>query len=68
MEIPFLKSKKNQQGGGIIRESDQSNDQAILEHIGHELMTSLHKKDIKAIRDALEALVLMIKQEDIDAP
>jgi len=63
MELPFLKNKKNQPSGGIIRDSDRTNDQVILDSLVQELMTSLHKKDIGAIRSALKEIVRMIKQE-----
>jgi hypothetical protein len=41
-----------------------SNDQRILDGLASELMVSLHKKDIGAIKSGLKAIIMMIKQED----
>jgi hypothetical protein len=64
MSLPFLDDKKFQVIPGITRDSDKSNDQVLLEKTGHELMQSIHRKDIRAIRDSLQAIVTMIKNED----
>jgi hypothetical protein len=64
MSLPFLDDKKFQVIPGITRDSDKSNDQVLYEKTGHELMQSIHKKDIRAIRDSLQAIVTMIKNED----
>lgn len=69
MELPFLKNK-NKQGGGSgtaiveVRTSDSTSDQTLLEHIADELLTAIEKKDIKSLRESLQALVLSIKDKD----
>ncbi len=67
MQIPFLK-KKNQGGGGPpieeTRESDQSSNEALLEHIGSEILEAINSRDIKSLRAALEALCHMIREQD----
>jgi len=69
-DLPFLKNKnkKMNTGGGsspaIQRTPDQSSDEALMAHIGSELMDSISRKDIKSLRAALEALVHMIQEQD----
>jgi hypothetical protein len=66
MEIPFLKNKSKNMGGGSIevqRPSDKSNTQTLLEHIADELIEAINKKDIKSFREALKALVLTITED-----
>lgn len=41
-------------------DADNTSDQ-ILERVAEELMTALHKKDVKSIRQALEAICLNLK-------
>ncbi len=66
MEIPFLKNK-TKLGTGMAtveiehRTSDHTSDQALLEDIAGELLTAIEKKNIKGIREALQALVLSLK-------
>lgn len=62
MELPFLKNK-NDMGGGtaVTRPADETSDEALTKHITEELMTSISKKDFKGIRQALQALVSIIK-------
>ena len=67
MQIPFLK-KKNQQGGGsspieVTRESDSMSPDSLKESVAEELMSGIHKKDFKTIKDAMRALVSMLKEE-----
>ncbi len=68
MELPFLKNKQNQGGGGPdvekTRESDKTSDEALMESIGQELLDAISRKDIGGIRSALEALVSMIKGQE----
>lgn len=63
MEIPFLKNKNNQCGGGSIeREADGST--SMLRHITKEFLSAVHTKDEAGLEDALKAFILTIKDED----
>ncbi len=67
MELPFLKNKnKNGSGTGMVsvRTPDEDSSNSVLNHAAEELMTAIHKKDIKSIREALEAICLMINDKD----
>lgn len=67
MEIPFLKNKNKNQGGGVMQvsgPSDNSSDDALLDSIGQEFLDAISRKDIKALRAALEALITMIQDQD----
>lgn len=69
MELPFLKNKKNAGGTGMTtvsaeRTSDHTSDRALLESIAEELLTAIEKKNIKGLREALQALVLSIRDQD----
>lgn len=70
MQLPFLKDKINQGGGTALiekeREADQSSQEKLLEGIGSELMEAISRKDIKALRSALEAICHLIKEQDKD--
>ncbi len=61
-DLPFLKKKINQQGGGgpieVTAHTKDSN--TLLEHIADELLTAIEKKDIKSLREALQALIMNI--------
>lgn len=64
MELPFLK-KKNNLGSVIVeevRDSDKSSDDMLLESISQELLDAIHKKDIKSIKEALRAILEMMKE------
>lgn len=65
MEIPFLKNKNKQGGGGpvkeITRESDVDYSQSLLDRCCEEFVDAVHKKDFKSMRESLHALVSMIK-------
>lgn len=69
-DLPFLKNKNKKQraGGGssptIERTPDQTSDESLKAHIGSELMDAMSRKDITALRSALEALVHMIQDQD----
>jgi hypothetical protein len=66
MELPFLKNKKNKQGGGIIveKKADSGASAHLLSSITEELMEAIDKKDHRGLIDSLRAFVLMIKDED----
>jgi hypothetical protein len=68
MEIPFLKNKQNKLGTGMATvsasTSEHTSDQALIDSVADELLEAIEKKDIKALRQALQALVLSIKDHD----
>lgn len=68
MSLPFLKDKRQDGGGGqtntIVRESDNTMSQHLLESVTNELIEAITKNDIKGMRQALQALVLMIQDKD----
>jgi hypothetical protein len=67
MDLPFLVSKKKKAGAsGPVqsRESDQTNTETLKHMILEELLDAVSKKDIKSMRDALKALVTMIRDAD----
>lgn len=70
MELPFLKKKNRMNQGGstggseITRTPDEAGDEALTKHIVEELMTAISKKDIKTLRDALQAIVMTIRSKD----
>lgn len=65
MELPFLKNK-NQDGGGVMARTapDGKSDSDLMDGVAQELLSAIEKKDIRALREALEALVLHIQDED----
>lgn len=66
-ELPFLKKKMKMAGGGAMettREPDMSSDDAMLDDVAGELFEALERKDKRAFRQSLEALVLHIKDAD----
>lgn len=58
MELPFLKNKQN---AGV---SVGSAGPDLMDSVADELFQAIEKKDIKSFRQALEALVLHIQDED----
>jgi hypothetical protein len=70
MEIPFLKNKhkKNDGGGGPIPTQhvspDGKSDSALMDDVAQELLSAIEKKDVRALRQSLEALVLHIQDAD----
>lgn len=73
MKLPFLK-KRSDQGGGqppieITRPHDDGSSD-LTSQVVDELIEAVDKKDIKSMRQALQALVLMIQDQDKeqDAP
>ena len=68
MEIPFLKNKRNEGGGGstthIKRTSDTTQPQVLLEGIADELLQAIEKKDFGGIKSALRAFISMINEQD----
>lgn len=68
-ELPFLKNKNRKDGRAVgalevDRESDSGISQSLLHSVANELMEAAHRKDIGALREALRALVFMIKDQD----
>lgn len=61
-DLPFLKNKNKKKDGVPVIGASHTTD--LTEHVTDELMQALDRKDIKAIREALKALVLMTKDED----
>lgn len=67
MQLPFLKDKQKNQGGtGVVtvNHSTEPGPNTLTDHISQELLTAIEKKDVKSLRDALQALVLMINDKD----
>lgn len=66
MEIPYLK-KKNKQGGGgppIERVSDSTHPDKLISMVAEEMLEAFEKKDRAGFMAALRAFVLMIQDED----
>lgn len=68
MELPFLKKKNRLPGAGMIKRVGESGSD-LMDHVADELLEAYEKKDLKAFHEALNALCLMIidqdKQQDI---
>jgi hypothetical protein len=67
MELPFLKRKDQGAGGPTVikhRDPDQTTSETLMHSVLEELIEALTKKDIKTIRQSLQALVLMITDKD----
>lgn len=68
MELPFLKKKQKFAGGGMamqeMREPDEASDDQMLDAVADEFLQAIERKDKRALREALEALVLHIKDQD----
>lgn len=66
MELPWLKNKKNQGGGTppveMERTPDENSDKALLDGAADELLSALDRKDFKGIKQALKAILHMIKE------
>lgn len=65
MELPFLKNKHKNNGGGAQQAEtiEESYNKQLLEHSVTELMDAFHKKDIRGLRSALKAVYHSIKGE-----
>lgn len=65
-DLPYLAKKNKQAGGGgpieVLHKSDDSN--TLLEHIADELLSAIEKKDIKLLRDSLQALIMNITNKE----
>lgn len=68
MEIPFLKNKQNQGGGGPVEtirvSSDGDSPEKLLEMVADELIDSYHRGDRQAFLHAFRAFVLMTQDEE----
>ena len=70
MELPFLKSKNKQGGGGPLpvvhadRTQDMDDDKDLLSQVADEFIQAIEKKDHGMMIDALKALIMHIQQED----
>lgn len=69
MDLPFLKNKHKMAGGGPVatihaQTSDTVADDTIIDAVASEFLEAIEKKDVRALRQALEALVLHIKDMD----
>ncbi len=69
MELPFLKNKRRNDGGGgpvaeIEREPDSSGPSQMLESVADEILDAYHRGDQRALFEALSAFVLMTQDED----
>lgn len=62
MELPFLKNKKNQGGGGpTVRESESPD---LMSGVLDELIQAIETKDKALLIDALRAVILHVQDED----
>lgn len=68
MELPFLKNKSNNQGGGgpavKLRAPDDGGAVDLMDSVVDEFWQAIEKKDKALFKDALRALVLHIQDED----
>lgn len=69
MELPFLKNRRNQQGGGgppleITRQSDDGGSVDLLDHVIDELWEATSRKDKAAFKEAMRALISGLQEED----
>jgi len=69
MELPWLRGKANQGGGGPTQKQRASNDGGtsegdLLDQVTDELLQAIETKNKALLRDALKALVLQIQDDD----
>lgn len=68
MELPFLKNKKNQGGGGpsveVERQPDSSSSGKFLEMAYDELHDAYHRGDSASFLNGLRAFVQMLKEQN----
>lgn len=69
MELPWLKNKSKNQGGGgpttvKMRPSDDGGAVDLMDSVVDEFWQAIEKKDKALFKDALRALVLQIQDED----
>lgn len=57
MELPWLKNKKNDGGGGppIERVADETHPGKLKEHVADELIDAYHRGDTHAFHEAFKA-------------
>lgn len=65
-ELPFLKNKNKNQGGGgpVERKPDSFSGDHLLGLISEEFLSALEKKDRQGLIQSLRAFVLHVKDED----
>jgi hypothetical protein len=63
MEIPFLKNKSKTQGSiaQTAENLEETYKKQMLEHAAKEFMESIHRKDIKSMRESLRAICQYIR-------
>lgn len=68
--LPFLKDRHEGGMSGpvetIEREPDEASEYGMLDAIAEDLMEAFHKKDKKLLKDALEAFMEHIQDQDIE--
>jgi hypothetical protein len=68
MELPWLKNKKNQGGGGPtvtkVRAPDDGGSMDLMDSVVDEFWQAIETKDKALFKEALKALVLNIQDQD----
>ena len=72
MELPFLKNKsKNQGGGGPIErtaspthDTEGQMDETLIDHVADEFFQAVETKNKKLLKEALAALISYIQEQD----
>ena len=70
MELPYLKNKNKDGGGGptMVKHADTTgdtmSDDELMDHVAQEMIDAIGKKDVKSFRAALHALVNHIQDMD----
>jgi hypothetical protein len=69
-DLPFLKKKFSRAGVGPFEvthsQIEGSSADDLVDEVAGEFISAIERKDIKAFRQALHALILIIKQGDMD--
>lgn len=68
MELPFLKNRRNQGGGGpaveLTRQPDDGGSVDLLDHVIDELWDAMARKDKAAFKEAMRAFMRGLQEED----
>ncbi len=69
MPLPFLKNRDDGVGVGpveaIERKPDEEGDYDMLDAVAEDMMAAFKSGDVKALKEALEALVDHVKAQDV---
>ncbi len=68
MELPFLKNKRKNQGGGgpveVERVSDGGSQDRLVGIVADEILSALQTRDRAGFREAFRAFVHIIQEQD----